>query len=71
MSTKIKVVGNDRMFFWVDANTLEPLGLSSFDPWAFSDPELVTTMSESEWQSRRYVTRSVISRNVTHDAHGQ
>jgi hypothetical protein len=50
----IKVIGEDRMCFWVDAATLEPAGCGSFDPWAFSDPERVPSMDANEWNARRY-----------------
>lgn len=51
---RIKVIGEDRMCFWVDAKTLEPLGCGSFDTWAFSDPEKVPTMHANEWSAQRY-----------------
>jgi hypothetical protein len=51
---RIKVIGEDRMCFWVDAKTLEPERASYFDPWVFSDPEDVPTMHVNEWKKRRY-----------------
>lgn len=51
---RIKVLGEDRMCFWVDAKTLEPEQSSYFDPWAFSDPEDVRSMHVNEWSTLRY-----------------
>ena len=41
------------MCFWVDAETLEPLGCSVYDAYAFSDPEPVPSMHVNEWSLRR------------------
>jgi hypothetical protein len=58
--TRIKVVCEDRTYFWVDAKTLGPLGVGSYDPWCFSDPEKVPTMHVNEWNARRYDARREI-----------
>lgn len=50
---RIKVICADRMCSPADARTLEPLGVSCYDAWAFSDPEQVPSMSFGVWQMRR------------------
>jgi hypothetical protein len=49
----IKVIGEDRMCFYVDPVTLGPRSCGSYDAWAFSDPENVPSMSVDEWNLRR------------------
>jgi hypothetical protein len=36
---KIKVVGDDKMCFPVDPETLEATATGGYDPWAWSDPD--------------------------------
>ena len=48
----IKVIGEDRMCFYVDPHTLEPRSCGCYDAWAHTDPE-PPQISASEWQSRR------------------
>lgn len=43
----------DRMCFWADPETLEPLTCAFYDAWAFTDPLPVPTMEHSEWSARR------------------
>ena len=52
---KIKVVNTDLMCFPVSATTLEPLACSSYDPYAWSDPDPdpTETIDVSEWLMRR------------------
>lgn len=52
---RIRVVGEDRMCFDIDAETLEPLGVSRYDPWALSDPlpGYTETIHINEWSVRR------------------
>jgi hypothetical protein len=54
----VRVIGEDKMCFWADPLTLEPLNVGSFDPWCFSDPLPCASMSASEWSSVRYEQRS-------------
>lgn len=57
MKRTIKVIGEDRMCFRVDADTLEPLSCGCYDAYAFSDPEPVESMSVSSWNAARYEQR--------------
>jgi hypothetical protein len=52
---RIKVVGLDMMCFPADPLTLEPIGASSYDPYAWSHPENepAETIGINEWQLRR------------------
>jgi len=51
---KIYVGGIDRMCFYIDAETLEPLGRSSYDPWVFSDPlPNIETITVNQWQVKQ------------------
>lgn len=52
---KIKVVGEDLMCFSVRPGDLEPLSCASYDPYAWSDPDLepVETIGVGEWNRRR------------------
>lgn len=47
-SKRMKVCTDDRMCFYVDAETLEPMTVSTFDAWCFSDPD-APVMSHAEW----------------------
>lgn len=49
----IKVISPDRMCFWVNPITLEPRGCSTYDAYAFSDPEPGPSMGVAEWNRRR------------------
>jgi len=52
---KIKVVGSDKMCFPVNPETLEPLACSSYDPYAWSNPEkepIETISIEEYWQRK-------------------
>ena len=53
---KIKVVCENLMCFPSHPKTLEALGSSCYDPWAWSDPdpEPVETISIAEWYRRKH-----------------
>lgn len=53
---KIKVVREDLVCFAVDSKTLEAVGGSEYDPWAWSHPEpgAIETISVGEWNRRCY-----------------
>lgn len=53
---KIKVVREDLVCFAVDPETLEAVGGSQYDPWAWSHPEpgIIETISVGEWNRRCY-----------------
>lgn len=52
---KIKVRCEDRMCFAVNPKTLEPLACSTYDAYAFSDPdrEPLETIDYGEWCRRK------------------
>lgn len=52
---KIKVVGEDLMCFPVDPETLQPMGVSYYDPYVFTDlePEPIETITLEEWNRRQ------------------
>ncbi len=49
----IRVVSNDKICFWVEPITYEPVTIGSFDLECFSDPLNCETISLSEWQDYR------------------
>lgn len=55
---KIKVVGEDKMCFWVDPITLEPFGVSSYEPHPFlNSAGAAEIISTGEWDTRRNAMR--------------
>ena len=65
---KIKVVGADLMCFPADPITLEALSTSTYDPWAWSDPDPtpIRTISHEQWllevnneRQRSFTTRRI------------
>lgn len=54
-SDTIKVVDIDMMCFRADPKTLEPLGCSFYDPYAFAEPDTAETIKLNEWYHRRNV----------------
>ncbi len=51
---RLLVIGEDRMCFEVDAETLDPLGCSCYDAHAFSDPRRdIESLHVNEWNLRR------------------
>lgn len=55
---KIKVVGEDKMCFWVDPITLEPFGVSSYEPHPFlNSAGAAEIISTGEWNTRRNAMR--------------
>lgn len=54
MSMKIKVRHGDHMVFEVDPHTYEPLHVSYYDPYCYSDPEPDTLyLEEYDWFKKR------------------
>ena len=55
MSNRINVVCNGMMCYPVDAETLEALRTTCYDPWAISDPkpDYKETIGEAELYRRR------------------
>ena len=51
---RIKVRSSDFMCFYVDVETLEPLGCSCYDPYCYSDPESCEHMSFAKWSTRKH-----------------
>lgn len=49
----VRVIGEDKMCFWADAETLEPLTAGCFDPWCVSDPLPCMSMSVTAWNLLR------------------
>lgn len=50
----IKVVGEDMMCWKVHKETLEPLSTTCYDPYAWSGPEPVETITHADWLDRKY-----------------
>ena len=53
-TSRIKVVGEDKMCFPVNARTLEAESCGSYDPhaWCDPDPGPLETIGVAEWQMR-------------------
>lgn len=51
---RIKVVSENLMCFAVDPTTLEAVTCSTYDPYAWKDPEVgpIETISHAEWLRR-------------------
>lgn len=57
---RLLVVGEDRMCFEVDAETLDPKTCSCYDAYAFTDPRRdIERISIGEWQQRRAMARTM------------
>ncbi len=49
----IKVVNEDKLCFPADPITLDPVGCSIYDAWAFIEADAKEVISVSEWNVRR------------------
>ena len=58
-TSRIKVVGEDKMCFPVNARTLEAESCGSYDPhaWCDPDPAPLETLDVAEWQRRLWALR--------------
>lgn len=49
----VRVVSNDKMCFWVEPGTYEPLTNGCYDPWCVASPLPCENISLSAWQDAR------------------
>jgi hypothetical protein len=69
----VRVVGPDKMCFWVkwvrgvSGTSWEPVSVSCYDPFCFTDPLPCETISLSRWQEIKAASIAILLRRDTNE----